>query len=360
MRLWRTPRTRAILVVGTLGAVAGIVTLAAGVYTDALWFAELGHEPVMWTTLAWRVLAPALAGLGAACFLLANLVLADRRTRGATGPTGPPLTLVWRWRRVAQPVVAAGGGLIALESQPDDAWQILLLWAHRGSFGDADPVFGRDAGFFVFSLPLHELVAGWLLLTVLMAVGATIALYALAGAVRAAPAHLLGLAAVLLLVLAWRVRLEQLALVLPHHDGAVTGASYSELTVRLPALRVLVALLLAGAVACALAAMRRGPLWPLVGLAVMAGVTAAGSVGVQQLVERFWVAPQTLARERPSIEAGIAATRRAYQLDGVEVRSLDVDRTLTARSVAAHRRTLETAYERLATPHAAITPELSS
>ena len=91
MRLWRTPRTRAILVVVTLGAVAGIVALAAGVYTDALWFAELGHEPVMWTTLAWRVLAPALAGLGAACFLLGNLVLADCRSRGATGQTRPPL-----------------------------------------------------------------------------------------------------------------------------------------------------------------------------------------------------------------------------------------------------------------------------
>jgi uncharacterized membrane protein (UPF0182 family) len=341
MRLWRTPRTRAILVVGTLGAVVGIVALAAGVYTDALWFAELGHEPVMWTTLAWRVLAPALAGLGAACFLLGNLVLADRRTRGAPGPSRPPLALLWRWRRVAQPLVAAGGGLIALESQPDDAWQTLLLWAHRSSFGVADPVFGRDAGYFVFSLPFHELVAGWLLLTVLMAVGPTIALYALAGAVRAALAHLLGLAAVLLLVLAWRARLEQLAFVLPHHDGAVTGASYSEVTVRVPAQRVLVVLLLGGAVACALAALRRAPLWPLVALAVMAGVTAAGSVGVQQLVERFSVAPQTLARERPSIEAGIAATRRAFQLDNVEVRALDAHGTLSPRSVAAHRRTLE-------------------
>ena len=74
----------------------------------------------------------------------------------------------------------------------------------------------------MFSLPLHELVAAWLLETVLMAVAATAALYALAGLARAARARLLALAAVLLLVLAWRVRLEQLALVLPHHDGAVT------------------------------------------------------------------------------------------------------------------------------------------
>src|SRR5690242_3245095 len=103
MRLWRTPRTRAILLVGTLGAAAGIAALAAGVYTDALWFAELGQEPVMWTTLAWKVLAPALAGLGAACFLLGNLVLAHRRTRGRPAPARPLLAQLWEWRRVAYP-----------------------------------------------------------------------------------------------------------------------------------------------------------------------------------------------------------------------------------------------------------------
>jgi uncharacterized membrane protein (UPF0182 family) len=225
MRLWRTPRTRAILVVGTLGVVVGVAALAAGVYTDALWFSELGQEPVLWKTLAWKALAPALAGLGAAVFVLGNLALADRRTRGSTGPARDAFAHLWRWRRVARPLFAIGGGLIALGSLPDDAWQTLLLWTQRSSFGVADPVFGRDAGFFVFSLPLQELIAGRLLLTVLMATGATGALYALAGDRRAARGHLLGLAALLLLVLAWRARLERFGLVLPHHEGAVTGAS---------------------------------------------------------------------------------------------------------------------------------------
>jgi len=341
MRLWRTPRTRALLVVGTLGAVAGVVALAAGIYTDALWFAELGQERVMWTTLAWQVLAPTLAGLGAACFLLGNLALAERRTRDAAGPALPALAPLWQWRRVARPLVAAVGGLIAVESLPDHAWQVLLLWANRSPFGVADPVSGRDAGFFVFSLPLHELVAGWLLQTVVMAAVVTVAAYALAGAARAARAHLLALAALLLLVLAWRARIEQLALVLPHHEGAVTGASYSEVTVRLPAFRILVALLLTCAVACVLVAVRAAALWPLAALVALAGATAAGSIGVQHLVERFLVAPQTLSRERPYIEAGIAATRRAYQLDDVDVRALGGERRLSAGTVAAHHRTLK-------------------
>jgi uncharacterized membrane protein (UPF0182 family) len=341
MRLWRTPRIRALLIVGTLGALAGLLWLGAGIYTDLLWFHEIGQDQVYWTTLGWKLLPPAVAGLGTACFVLANLALVERWTREAPGPARPALAKVWRYRRLLQPVVAAGCGLIAIQTLPDDAWRLLLLWANRSDFGTEDPVFHRDAGFFVFSLPLHALVVGWLLATIVMAGGAAGTAYALGGAPRAARGHALGLAALLLLVAAWRVRLDQLQLVLPHHDGVLTGASHSEVAVRLPALGVFVALLVSGALLCAAAAVRRAPLAPLAVLAAVAGVVAAGSGGLQDLVERVDVAPQRLSRERHHLEAGIAATQRAYALDGVDVRSLPGDRRLSARTVAANRGTLE-------------------
>jgi uncharacterized membrane protein (UPF0182 family) len=226
----------------TLGALAGLLWLGAGIYTDLLWFHEIGQDQVHSTTLGWKLLPPAVAGLGTACFVLANLALVERWTREAPGPARPALAKVWRYRRLLQPVLAAGCGLIAIQALPDDAWRLLLLWANRSDFGTEDPVFHRDAGLFVFSLPLHALVVGWLLATIVMAGGAAGAAYALAGAPRAARAHALGLAALLLLVAAWRVRLDRLQLVLPDHDGVLTGASYSEVAVRLPALGVFVAL----------------------------------------------------------------------------------------------------------------------
>src|SRR5215207_3911947 len=73
--LWRTPRTRALLLVGVMSVVAGIVVLTARVFTDVLWFREVGQEPVYWTTLRWRLLAPALTGLGTACLILVNLAI---------------------------------------------------------------------------------------------------------------------------------------------------------------------------------------------------------------------------------------------------------------------------------------------
>ena len=89
--LWRTPRTRALLVVGVAAIVAGCVALAARIYTDVLWFREVNQESVFWTTLRWRLLAPAVTALGTTCFILANLAEPEhvgvdaRRERHAPG-----------------------------------------------------------------------------------------------------------------------------------------------------------------------------------------------------------------------------------------------------------------------------------
>jgi hypothetical protein len=43
--LWRTPRARSLLLIGVGAALCGAVSLAAHVYTDLLWFQELGQKP---------------------------------------------------------------------------------------------------------------------------------------------------------------------------------------------------------------------------------------------------------------------------------------------------------------------------
>ena len=339
--LWRTPRTRALLVVGTLSAVAGLVAVAAHVYTDVLWFRELGQEPVLWTTLAWNVVTPAFVGLGATCLMLANLAVVERRIGGGPQPGRRAAAQLWRARRLAFPLAAVAGGLLSLELRPAGLPRLLLLWVHRSDFGTEDPLFHRDVGFFVFSLPLQEQVARWLAETLLIAAALTLAAYAVAGAVRAARAHLLVLAALLLGVVAWRFRLEQFALVLPHGGSPVPGASYTDVHVRLPALRALMVLALAGAALCVYGATRRARLVPMAVVAALGLAAAALANGLPAVIERFDVEPQALARERPYVEDAIAATRRAYALDRVDVRTRAGGATLSAREAAANRATIE-------------------
>jgi len=328
--LWRTPRTRALLILGTLGVAAALVALAARIYTDALWFREVGHDHVYWTTLLWKVLTPAVAGLGTACFVLANLAVVER--------TAPAANVALR--RLLHPLIAIAAGILSFQLRPDDGWRLLALWANRGSFGVRDPLFDRDVGFFVFSLPLYQQVARWLLETLLMAGVATAAAYALAGGLREARAHARALGAVALLVLAWRLRLDQYALALPHAGNPVPGASYTDAHVRLPILRGFVILSIAGAVLCAYAAVRPVPTMRLAVPAAIVALLASGANWLPGLVQHFEVEPQALSRERPYVADAIAATRAAFDLDRVDVRPIAGNGQVSDSEIAANQRTL--------------------
>jgi len=167
--LWRTPRTRALLLVGCLSIVAGFVALAARIFTDVLWFREVSHESVYWTTLRWRALAPAVTALGTTCFILASLAIVERRSAAPPIGASRMVLALWPARRLIHVAFAIAAGAAGAEAQPDGTWKLLALWANRGDFGTSDPLFHRDAGFYVFSLPLYQQIAAWLLRTLLAA-----------------------------------------------------------------------------------------------------------------------------------------------------------------------------------------------
>jgi uncharacterized protein len=333
--LWRIPRTRSLLFLSVVGAVCGLLIVAARLYTDLLWFDELDQTEVYWTTLRWKLLAGAVPGLGTACLVLANLAIAGRATE-------------LRRYQLIRPAVALACGLLAFELRSGDAWQRLLVWTHRGSFGVQDPLFHHDIGFFVFSLPLYRETAAWLLESIVMAAVVTLAAYKASGAFgaeqrrevrRSARAHVLVLAAALLAVLAWRFRLEQYALALPH-DPVAPGATYSDETVRLPALRLLSIFALGGAAGCLFACVRRVPVVVVAVLALGAVLALVAKSDLPAAVDRLGVQPQALSRERPHVAHAIEFTRRAYGLDRVAERELSTDATLTRSDLADERRAI--------------------
>ncbi len=353
LSLWRIPRTRALLLLGTLGVVGGVVALLARFYTDLLWFHELGVVRVYLSSLRWHILAQGVVGLGTACFLLLNFAVVERVVAHVGDDpvrAGRVVTALRAGRRLIYPVVAIAGGLVSLQSRPANIWQLLALWANRTDFGVTDPVYHRDVGYYVFSLPLYQQVADWLLQTVVMGGAATVAAYAVLGgpglrrwlvAARAARAHLLALGALLLLVVAWRMRLDQLALVVPHDDSRVPGASYTDIRIVSPAFTVLVVTAVAGAGLCVYATVRRLPLLPFAAVGLVAAAALVGKSELPALVERFDVQPQELSRELPQLKHAIAFTRRALALDRVSIKSTRVGVKLSAKDVRDNRRTLD-------------------
>ena len=139
--------------------------------------------------------------------------------------------------------------------------------------------------------------------------------------------HLILLATVFFLLLAWGAWLQRTAH-LVEASGLIHGASYADVYGRMPAALFLMAVALVGAGLAAWQAFdaRNWPIPVAIGLYFL--VSIGGEV-YSSALQRFIVSPNEQVRESPFIEHNIAATRRAFALEGVEERPLSCDVLLT-------------------------------
>jgi uncharacterized membrane protein (UPF0182 family) len=324
--------------------------------TDLLWFRSLGLESVylrrftagFYAFLAFAALFFVLA-LPNFYFALRPqmprvVVEAERRRRGALSTT---LRFMWLLLIPAFFFGLAGG----------DEWDMLLRWVNQVPFGATDPVFGRDIGFYFFTLPVLEFVRGWLLVALIVIAIGVVTLYFTRGVIgvatgslasadirvagrtalalaRPARAHLSILGGLFLALIAGGYLLDQFELLF-RQENVLVGAGYTSITARLPALTILTGLVGVAAIACFANAFR-GTLWILAGSIVLWFVASlvVGSV-YPALIQNFIVQPDQLNKERPYIARNIAATRAAYSLDTVDESGFNVADTPTAAEARA-------------------------
>src|SRR4029453_8934376 len=222
-------------------------------YTDWLWFKEVGYEQVFIRSLTARSTITVVVGAIAFALLAGNLAIAFRSLRPwqftVVTPEGPrPLTMdPTRFR----PLVMLAAGLLGLliGIYAGSHWDTWLSYVYATPFGTRDPVLGYDVGFYVFTLPLLEILRTLLLVVVFVAGAGALVAYVLSGEVgldplrgllasRTAVRHLSILGAALLLVLGFGAWL-QIPQLLTTSSGAVFGVSYTDVHARIPALRVL-------------------------------------------------------------------------------------------------------------------------
>ena len=320
-------RGRATVVVVVLGVPMAVAYGGLRILPDALWFDELGQAAVFRGMLLARLQLYVLAASVAACFIAANLTLAVR----------PADMMSMRARHLVITSLSLVTGSM-FGSAVQGHWQTYLLWRHRQPFGVKDPVHGRDVGFFVFTLPLALLVTAvllWLVVVTGFCVGAAYRMQKRLGPTRSGAAfgpllHLAVLSALFLLIVAWRIQLEQYRLELGQASspdrGSLAGAGYVDIHVRLPGLTALTIGAVALAMACLVApfvvrsgrARRARRLVVVTGLVMGATVALVGA-GVPALVQRFVVDPSPVLREAPYLSSSIAATRHGLGLDSVLV-----------------------------------------
>jgi uncharacterized protein len=346
-----------MLVLGIAAAVGLLLLLPASIslLTDWWWFREIGYQIVFTRVLLTRVLLFFAAGGLTAGVLYLNLRIAQRGLVAnpillQLAESAPRLNVTAALRRLSLPVALGLGLLAGLAATA--AWDVVLLATHGTPFGVTDPVFSRDIGFYVFTLPALSAALGLLATLVTLSLAMVIAVYGVRGdlvlgprRLRVEPSaglHIAVVLASLFLLVGLRLWLVDAPDLLYSTTGPLIGASYTDLHARLPALRISAVVAGLGAIGVLIGAVRgrlvQSAVWAVAAYAVV-GVVGRGLVPLA--MQNFLVAPTELTRETPYLRSHIIATRRAWGLDSVQVRELRGEAGLTLASIRANGPTIE-------------------
>ncbi len=353
-----------------LGLIIAVVIIIAAllfgsqflnIYIDALWFSAVGYSKVYWYKfrlggLLFLIFFVVSFLIVRVPFVFLNRVLPELnerpRFRLSSAEDMQDINfLPWIYRPGVW-VLAAAVALLSAISMSGE-WPHFALYLHSQQAGVSDPIFGRDVGFYLFRLPVLELVVGWIetisvivFIAVSVAAGYVWYLERVRGSLtrdtrRRVTSAVSLAAAFFALTLAASTYLDRFDLLHGRHD-LFTGIDYTDANVRLMAMNVVIALLLMSAIvliANAFFVKRVRTILELAGL-----IVAVWIVGVAIIPATFYsfsVKPNELAKEAPFIDHNIKMTRYAFAIDRFEERPFEPKPTLTIQQLQANRETLD-------------------
>lgn len=323
-------RTKVILLtIGILAALAIGFVWWSSMYTDYLWYQQLGHTAVLVRRWIGVFSMFAIGFLGTAVPIWGAITLAYRYR-----PTYVRLTAqVGRYQEAFDPlrrlvtwglpvVFGIFGGVLS-----GSRWTQVLLWLNRSSFGQTDPQFHLDYGFYMFTLPLFRSALAFASGVVIIAGIAGVIFAYLYGSIRigerefaiakAARVQLAITAAIYLLLQAVSLWCDRYG-TLTSQSKLFMGPGYTTANASLPSLAVLAIMAALVAVLCLIAAFIGRWRLPIVGIAVFVASSLVIGIGYPWMVQKFQVDPNEKTKEQAYIARNISATREAFGLDKVK------------------------------------------
>jgi hypothetical protein len=344
--------------IGALVVLILLLSRALSIYLSAAWFSSLGFSAVYWYIFKLKLgLFVAFATitvflLRGAFWLLENSFAAQTIEKRTIVINNQPVQFSpARFVRPLAWILAILFGVVFGFAMKAD-WQTFALYFNRVQAVTADPIFQKPLTFYLFSLPVYDLLSSWLLTLAFIVLSASVIYTLLAmpqkllarprkDAVKRPLASVSITLAAFLILLAWRTYLSRFPYLWQDHQ-TFSGVTYTEANYLLPALSLVsVALLLAAAISLINAFSKRGIRLLILALAIPLGVYIVGVFIVPAYVTSFIVKPNELGRETPYIEHNIAWTRRAFGLEQVELRDFQAEGSVEALDPNANRPTLE-------------------
>ena len=355
---------------GTLILAASIISVLVTVFVysrffvDLLWFSSLGFRAVFITTwMTMLAMFVGAAGLSSAILLLNGFIAARAMTaamnrpqsfrivgRGAQGlPEVIELSLdKLPWRLIIVAAALLIGVFVGIAQTGN--WDTLLKWYYAAPFGRSDPLFGNDLSFYVFSLPVYELLKDWALLIIFLSGAIAVCIYVVRGDINyqqagfptlsgAAMRHLSALLAIYFLIKAGGYLLQRYDL-LTSNNGIVFGAAYTDVHLRLPLLIALAGAALIAAGLCAYNIWQASIRLPIAAVAVVFAVSIVHTL-IPGMFQSYWVKPDELKLESRYIAHNIEFTRYGFGLENIISAPFPAKGKLTPEVIAANQATIQ-------------------
>jgi uncharacterized protein len=347
------------LIIAGIGFVLSVIFFFwfMGFWGEKLWFQYLGHERRFWTVIIAKLAAGGAGLLVGTLFMFTLSFLV------------PKLRSSIRW------IAVAASGLYGMTASAS-SWDVILKFLYRSSTGVNEPVLGKDAGFYLFSLPFFEyLYSLFFMLVVFFLILAALPSLREAGPYlikgfglssneeevdRTPPlsahsrAFVVG-GVLLLIVLAAGKLISKYQLLYSEH-GVVFGPGWTDVHIKLPAYYLSAAVALIGAVLLLIPAVRsrlsklapKGLLSSLPGasgpaamlLVVVVVIWFLSLNIVPSVFQALRVEPNEISFETEYIRNNIEMTRYGFGLDTLTEKNFPVEGDFSKETVLANPSTI--------------------
>ena len=328
-----TPRTSRRIIGISLVIIAALIAaffVFASLYTEYLWFDQVGFASVLTTQWFATALMFVVGFLGMAVPLFVAIQLAYR-LRPVYVRLSSQLD---RYQEVIEPLrrLAMWGmpvffGLFAGFAAAGQ-WRTVWLWANGVATDTVDPQFGLDTGFYMFAMPFYSSLLAFVSAVLLLALLITMLVSYLYGSVRIGQGELriskparIQLAVTAGLYLAvqaaslWLDRYK--TLVAP--DGRITGAAYTGVNATIPGLAIIAIVAAIVALLFFVTAIVGRWRFPLAATALLIVASLVVGVGYPWVVTTFQVRPNENAYQAEFYQRNIDGTKEAYGVADMEV-----------------------------------------
>ncbi|NHI17288.1 UPF0182 family protein [Microbacterium excoecariae] len=323
--------TRRIVIatVVTIAVLLAVLFGMANLYTDLLWFRQLGFSSVLTTQWIARVVMFVVGFVGMAVPLWVAINLAYRM-RPVYARLSSQLD---RYQEVVEPLRRLGmWGIPVLFGffagfATSAQWETTWMWLNGVASGETDAQFGLDTSFYLFDLPFWQGLVGFASGVVIISLLLTALVCYLYGSVRVgqgelsisrpARIQLAVTAGLYLLLQAVSIWLDRFAsLVTP--QGRITGPDYVAANALIPGQTILAVVAALVAVLFLITAWLGRWRYPLVATGLLIVTSLVVTVGLPWGVQTFQVTPNERALQLEYYQRNVDATRAAYDLDGIE------------------------------------------